>query len=659
MIPLRLYSNFRSQAAIVEWVNDTMGAIMPLEDDVNSGAVRYVRSEPTIPAGEEAVILRPVFSGGGEEEAETIAGLVRDALSGSLCGPVTSVGVLVRGRSHLHHIVPRLRRENIPFQAVEIEQLGRHPAVRDAMALTRTLTDEGDRIAWLAVLRAPWCGATLEDIHRLCADAPQASIADCLTDGDRIERCSGDAQRRFVRLRSIMQDVRAQRGRKTLRRLVEGCWIALGGPATVDSQGFSAVMAYLDMLEECDTGGDLTEAHVLADRVTALFAPVEKSGGSVQLMTVHKAKGLQFDVVIVPRMDGVPRSDQERLLLWMERPSPAGVDFIIAPIRERGTEQNATYRYVRSIQSEKDRNEAFRLLYVAATRARCRLVLTAVLRTAEKDDAPELRPPSKNSFLGYLWPVVEDVIRTEWEALHSGGQGRMDEERSPAQGIPLRRLPRDWQPPRPESPPVIMSSQPVSRAAWRGQDMFWTAGEDARVTGIVVHRLLARIGTAGAMWWTERDAGAKHEIVRTLFTHEGRQDISVERLNQAVAAIDRMLADRRGAWILAQHPDARCEEKLIGMTESGSEAAVLDRTFVDEEGTRWIIDYKSAEHEGGSREEFLEIQVRRYSEQLHRYARIMRALDARPLRMALYFPLLQEFREVPVPASPPDTDSSP
>ena len=69
----------------------------------------------------------------------------------------------------------------------------------------------------------------------------------------------------------------------------------------------------------------------------------------------------------------------------------------------------------------------------------------------------------------------------------------------------------------------------------------------------------------------------------------------------------------------------------------------LDRTFVDG-GTRWIVDFKTSAHEGGAVQAFLAAEVERYRVQLERYANAIAALDARPIKVGLYFPLLREFR---------------
>jgi hypothetical protein len=73
--------------------------------------------------------------------------------------------------------------------------------------------------------------------------------------------------------------------------------------------------------------------------------------------------------------------------------------------------------------------------------------------------------------------------------------------------------------------------------------------------------------------------------------------------------------------------------------------AVIDRTFVDESGVRWIIDFKSSDPAGGNVENFLEAEKERYREQLERYARLMASRDDRPIRLGLYFPLLGAWLE--------------
>jgi len=72
---------------------------------------------------------------------------------------------------------------------------------------------------------------------------------------------------------------------------------------------------------------------------------------------------------------------------------------------------------------------------------------------------------------------------------------------------------------------------------------------------------------------------------------------------------------------------------------------VFDRSFVDDQGVRWVIDYKTSQHTGGGIEEFLDREVERYRSQLQRYAVLAQRLGPEPVRLGLYFPLMRAWRE--------------
>jgi ATP-dependent exoDNAse (exonuclease V) beta subunit len=93
--------------------------------------------------------------------------------------------------------------------------------------------------------------------------------------------------------------------------------------------------------------------------------------------------------------------------------------------------------------------------------------------------------------------------------------------------------------------------------------------------------------------------------------------------------------------------DAHSELALTGVINGQLIQGVIDRTFVDAKGARWIVDFKTSTHEGGGLDAFLDEEVMRYRAQLRRYAQLMRQWQPqRRVRMALYFPLLGAWREI-------------
>src|SRR6185436_7054066 len=102
---------------------------------------------------------------------------------------------------------------------------------------------------------------------------------------------------------------------------------------------------------------------------------------------IHKAKGLEFDTVIVPGLHRVPRQDAPKLMVWAEQtaPGPLKQELLLAPIREAGAieDSNAIYRFVQQLGAERQREEDVRLLYVAATRAKRKLHLLATVNVKD------------------------------------------------------------------------------------------------------------------------------------------------------------------------------------------------------------------------------------------------------------------------------------
>ena len=114
-----------------------------------------------------------------------------------------------------------------------------------------------------------------------------------------------------------------------------------------------------------------------------------------------------------------------------------------------------------------------------------------------------------------------------------------------------------------------------------------------------------------------------------------------DRVEMALYGI---LNDSKGQWLL--YGEGNTELAITGLWKNKIESIIIDRVRVDEAGTHWIIDYKTSTHEGGNLEGFLNQEVQRSRAQLEKYAGLYRYLTDSPIRTALYFPLLQKFREV-------------
>jgi ATP-dependent helicase/nuclease subunit A len=619
LTPVTLSVNFRSQPELVEWVNHAFKPIFPAQDDVESGAVAY---SPSVPgsAGADACIGVHAFVD-ERDEADRLIELIRTHGD-------DSVAVLVRSRAHLVEIVRALERHRIAFQAIEIDQLGEGQVVEDLMALTFALLHAADRVSWLAILRAPWCGLTLSDLHALAAADRDSTVWDLLH--RQHETLSEDGRARIQRILPVIEQALAERGRRPLRNWVETTWLRLGGPACVeDDAALEDATAYFDLLEGLAEGADLADFEWFRDQVNGLFAPPDASASDrLQLMTIHKAKGLEFDTVLLPGLGEVTRSDEQSLLLCVEQ----GGERLLAAVPEAGGEDDLIYEYLRSIERRKSDQETARLLYVAATRARRSVHLLGCVNM--KNDG-RIGEPKSDSFLKLLWQAVGDQFANPMR--------RGNAQEAPSVRI-IRRLPLDWRVP--PAPPAVKWDRPAIEREQVQDTAFEWASDRARFAGAALHGFLQRIAREGLEAWPEFTVRSRQGAYRAVLANLGvpSKDL-VWGVGRVQSGLLRTLRDPRGRWVLDNHMDAASELPVAGWIGGKLCEAVMDRTFIDESGVRWIIDYKTSEPASGSVENFLEAEKERYREQLERYARLMAQRDDRPIRLGLYFPLLGEWRE--------------
>ncbi len=643
---LVLKSNFRSEAGIVEWVNSVFSMVLPDTGDADTGAVPYMPAAPVVAGNRDpAVSVHPLIEADDADEADNVLDCVNHALDAD---PEGTVAVLVRSRNHLKTIVSGFRRAGLRFSAVEIDSLADRPVIRDLVSLTRALSHPADRIAWLAVLRAPWCGLTLKDLHGLAGMDTSRTVYDLIHDESPICAMSQDGQNRLQRVRPVLDEAMTQRDRRSLRRRVESAWTAMGGPATAASPGELAdVPVYFDYVDAHLGIDPLTDVAAFEQGVFGLFAqPDAGADQRLQIMTIHKAKGLEFDTVIIPGLGKSPRSQDPSLLLWQERAgAPAGQSLLMAPISETGAEKDAIYQYIQQLQQIRRDYETGRLLYVAATRAIKRLHLFG---RASLDKAGSLCRPDSRSLLRVLWPAVRENFETA---------AREDRARSlPPQEAPqrasdcrIRRLVADCKLPRPypdasESAGKPLVTGPEAIASFSPR--FDWAGITLRHVGTVVHQWLRIICENGLENWNRQRVYHLRDLLQRDLMRIGVCSSDIEAaVSQAEKALINAVTDHAGRWILSSHFQGACEYAVSGIVSHEVVNAVIDRTFVDDLGVRWVIDYKSGAHGGGGLADFLDREQARYTPQMDRYGELMKKLDDRPLRLGLYFPMIPAWRQ--------------
>jgi ATP-dependent exoDNAse (exonuclease V) beta subunit len=651
LTPLRLSRNNRACTPLVEWINAAFPAIFPGRDEPLRGEISYrpfVATRELLP--DAGVAVHALLADKGDSAAAArveAARMVAIIEAEWRVDPTRRIAVLVRARDHLAALVAAIRRHPAGWRhtAVEIEPLLGRQAVQDLISLTRALHHRGDRLHWLAILRAPWCGLTLADLHALAGDDHEATIWSLLHDAPRVARLSADGRRRLAHLREVMAEALAGQGQQARRRWVEDTWKKLGGAdalvdaaGAADAAGLADARAFFKRLDQLDAAGRFALDSLEDDMARLFAAPDAQADGRLQLMTIHKAKGLEFDTVILPGLHRPAPSPEAPLLAWDSFPLDEGERLLVAPVnrrRRRGKSEPTVHDFLQDMERERAGNEAARVLYVAVTRAVRRLHVLAV---AGRKESGELVAPPANSLLARLWPMIEGGFAAVDPAATDDGSDGDDaaagENMELAHFVPrLQRLVAPAIPPAWRAPPPPAAPPPREEA-------FDALAADV---GTLVHVLLEMAATAPADWPPEAIAVRQTAFERWL---AGRGWPSAEAQSGAARAA-RMLAttlsSSDGQWVLRPRAESGAELAIARVAEGTqsagaggtAETRVVDRSFV-EDGVRWIIDYKTADLGPEARPARLAAHAERYRAQLESYAGLF-AGEGRPRRLAVFY----------------------
>ncbi len=621
---ITLQANFRSQAGIVDWLNTQGPHLLAAQEDSVRGAVPYSPAVAVKPALDGLAVRCHGFSNGAayaDTEAERVVSLVQDALGQG------SVAILARARSHLIAIAAGLRSAGIAMEAVDTEPLAQQAIVVDLLQLTRALLHPADRLAWLCALRAPWCGLTLKDLHALCGFDDKTPLPTLLQKIEWQQNLSADGVQRLQRCAPVLLDALAQQQRLPLTARVSQCWLQLGGPAAcLGDDEFAVAQQYFDLLEQLDGNSDdlLTDL----DRELGKLYARPSSGAAVKLLTMHKSKGLEFDTVILPRLSATPKADDTPLLRWDLLPIAGQDRLLIGTIAGVRSDSEGANPFLKKLEKARAEHERARLLYVALTRAKQRLHLFAALPADNPD-----KGPAGSSLLAPLWSGCAPAFLANYTALTEP-----DDADDLVTATPLQRLPSTFVVPVPELPPpppaVVDTSSSLPELL---------AGDTARAVGTLVHRWLQQ--------WAEQTPPKPETLpnLRPLWRKQlcwfGVTDAELPAaLTEVETALRNTLTDPAGLALLTAANDARAEWALTSIEpeqDGRLRQHIIDRSYVDTAGVRWIVDYKTARHDSSELDRFLAERVAEYKPQLQRYAQVLQRLEQRSIMLALYFPLQQ------------------
>jgi ATP-dependent exoDNAse (exonuclease V) beta subunit len=387
---VHLRENHRSVPGVVDLVNAVFaggGAVLGVPFGPEDRLLA-MRTGGATPAAE--LVEDPADPGSAEDrrlrEARALAARAAELVAGGR--RPGEIAVLLRRLTHVATFERALREAGLPVRVARGGGFYQAPEVRDLGELCASLEDPADEVAWAALLRSPFCALSDGSLVAL-ARGGLSRLAGLLPGeaGTALDAARGDAApageaERLRRFLATWRELRSSR-----RRLDVGEMLAvaaerldleaalLAGP---DGERRAANLRKALVLARGQAGRGATPADLAARlRRLALASPREPEadggdGDAVSLLTVHQAKGLEWPVVFVPDLAARPPSAPRRPVLdeagrvAVPLPGPGG----------EGTEETATTARLRAAAAAAEAAESQRLLYVALTRARDRLVLS-------------------------------------------------------------------------------------------------------------------------------------------------------------------------------------------------------------------------------------------------------------------------------------------
>ena len=405
---LELFTNFRSTAPVIDWVNTVFERVITAEGDSQPAYVPLAGVRPTAAHGAGVAVLgaEPVAgTDDGERvnaeelrrlEAAAVAGAVASALDegwdvqderhrgGERWRPAEpgDIAILLPARTSLEALEDALDAAGVAYRAETSTLVYATREVRDLMLAAQAVADPTDELAVVAALRSPLYGCGDDDLAHwklgcrgrfslLARQPPDAPDGHPVGDGIAHLRDLHDTRwwltpaqllERIIRERAALESaVATGRPRDVWRRLR---FVVDQARAWSDAGGVG-LRSYLQWarLQGADNA-----------KVTETVLP-ETDDDSVRILTIHGAKGLQFPITVVSGMSSPMRRPPYGPTIAFPPGQPA-VSRLSARVASEGYEQ------WQPIDEMMDEHERLRLLYVACTRA-CDHLVVSLHRTAE------------------------------------------------------------------------------------------------------------------------------------------------------------------------------------------------------------------------------------------------------------------------------------
>ncbi len=648
---LHLEVNFRSSLGAIAWVNSHFKTAFPSKSNLSTGAVPYSSAIPIRSSNLKDAVTTDIITYRSEQrinaknaEALTVINAIKEITETS---PNESIAILIRNRRHLTSIIPELDRHQINWESNEIDNMGEVQIVEDLLNLTRALLNPHHKLSWLGLLRAPWVGLRISDLHTVAQNSITQSVLNCLRNLNSLHGLTDDGKKRLENFTNCIQHSMDYRYQIPLVELVESTWRLLHGDIMIETDKERvSVRQYFDLLENHSSSGGITDFNSFQEKIRnslitfSAQKPQQSDKLPVQVSTIHKAKGLEFDHVIIPGLANASKNEEKSLLLWHERLNNAGEPrLLVSSINSSGSEENDVYNLIKHEKKYKKLLEDTRLLYIAITRAKLSVKLIA---TVSLNNKKELTIPS-NSLLARIWREIESESRglkilSCDDLLKSSSQKNIRNSYGFPIPTPLRRFKNTSS--LADSAKRFLEIKTLSGIDTgkpaKFNDSYSRNTIDTKI-GELIHEVLEDYAMDGnKSTFLGKLTCRKTHWKRQLQNYTTNEIAINKSVGFIFKSIENCVTNSDLNWIFDESNNTGQSELEISWSQNGKiRTYIVDRTLIDKKGVRWIIDYKTGLPQDESIEDFIRHQRKLHAPQLQRYNEVFKTLEKRKTKKAI------------------------
>ena len=564
LTPLHLVKNFRSDFNLIEHFNEQFIHIFPKHTNLELGGVSFLAAQPVVEHTEECFV-RALYYENAAQQAQAIINILAEAqLQENL-----NVAILVRTRSKLPAILNQLAVHNFSYSGVDLFPLGERLYIRDLWNLTKLFIEPGNRVYELAVLRSPLCGLTLEELEKIARLDPKTSILEFLVANPF--NCA-----RLNYFLEVYANAWQQRLQSPLCSQILNIANELSFFKTLSAHELDEVMLFFKLFEQISEKHDLPSIANIQEKLDNTY--VSSAGElKLQVMTIHKSKGLEFDWVILPDMGSKSQTSEKHIFKWLTTSS----ERVILP------NTNHSIQLIEWYEKQQEQHELQRLCYVAFTRAKKRLYCL------------DSQTQASNGSLRNLF--AKDYFQAGETSALSNHVEQVPQQKRIKQEDYIQKIHTEY---------LYHLGETFNNAT------------RSKTIGIVTHLMLQWV----CQYCPEDYATIPWSLAAQKLRYYGFYDQkNTSMLEEVQQLVLNFLKHPVGQWIAQPREFAKNEFSLLITDGEITRNIIIDRVFIDNERI-WIVDFKSKQDSD------------KYRNQLNRYASAIGQLYPNyPITCGLFF----------------------